>query len=71
MHKINLEEDAKPVVDYQHHLNSKLKEVVRKEVIKLLEAGIIYLIADSKWVSHVPCVQRKEELLLFQMMKMN
>jgi hypothetical protein len=71
MHKINLEEDAKPVVDYQRRLNSKLKEVVRKEVIKLLEAGIIYPIADSKWVSHVPCVQRKEELLLFQMMKMN
>jgi hypothetical protein len=33
MHKINLEEDAKPVVDYQHCLNPKLKEVVRKEVI--------------------------------------
>jgi hypothetical protein len=48
-HKINLEEDTKPVVDYQHRLNPKLKEVVRKEVIKLLEAGIIYPIADSKW----------------------
>jgi hypothetical protein len=42
MHKINLEEDAKPVVDYQHHLKPKLKEVVRKEVTKLLEAGISY-----------------------------
>jgi hypothetical protein len=30
--------------------------VVRKEVIKLLEAGIIYPIADSKWVSLVHCV---------------
>jgi hypothetical protein len=36
MHKINLEEDAKPVVYYQRHLNPKLKEVVRKVVIKLL-----------------------------------
>jgi hypothetical protein len=35
MHKINFEEDAKPIVDYQHRLNPKLKEVVRKEVIKL------------------------------------
>jgi hypothetical protein len=35
-HKINLEEDAKTVVDYQHHINPKLKEVVRKEVIKLI-----------------------------------
>jgi hypothetical protein len=59
MHKINLEEDAKPIVDFQHHLHPKMKEVVRKEVIKLLEAGIIYPIADSKWVSHVHCVPKK------------
>jgi hypothetical protein len=59
MHKINLEEDAKPVVDYQRRLNPKLKEVVRKEEIQLLEAGIIYPIADSKWVSHVHCVPKK------------
>jgi hypothetical protein len=59
MHKINLEEDAKPVIDYQHRLNPKLKEVLRKEVIKLLEAGIIYPIADSKWVGHVHCVPKK------------
>jgi hypothetical protein len=33
--------------------------VVRKEVIKLLEAGIVYPIADSKWVSHVHCNPKK------------
>jgi hypothetical protein len=59
MHKINLEEDAKPIVDYQHRLNLRLKEVVRKEVIKLLKASIIYPIADSKWVSPVHCVPKK------------
>ena len=57
--KINLEEDAKPVVDYQRRLHPKLKQVVRKEVIKLIEAGIIYPIADSKWVSPVHCVPKK------------
>ena len=36
-----------------------MKEVVRKELIKLIEAGIIYPIADSKWVSHVHCVSKK------------
>ena len=41
MHKINLEEDAKPVVDYQRRLHPKMKEVVRKEVIRLMEAGIL------------------------------
>jgi hypothetical protein len=56
--KINLEEDVKPIVDYQRRLNLKLKEVLRKEVIKLLEAGIIYSIANSKWVSLVHCVPK-------------
>jgi hypothetical protein len=46
-------------VDFQRRLHPKMKEVVRKEVIKLLEAGIIYPIADSKWVSHVHCVRKK------------
>jgi hypothetical protein len=59
MHKINLEEDAKPIVDFQRHLHPKMKEVVRKEVIKLLEARIIYPIPDSKWVSLVHCVPKK------------
>ena len=36
-----------------------MKEVVRKDVIRLIEAGIIYSIADSKWVSHVHCVPKK------------
>ena len=48
-HKINMEPDAKPVVDLQRLLNPKMKEVVRNEILKLLEAGIIYPIADSLW----------------------
>ena len=36
-----------------------MKEVVRNEVLKLLEAGIIYPITDSRWVSHVHCVPKK------------
>jgi hypothetical protein len=48
MHKINLEEDAKPIVDYQCRLNLKIKKMIKKEVIKLIEAGIIYPIVDSK-----------------------
>ena len=58
-HKINLEPDAKLVVDYQRRLNPKIKEVVRNEVLKLLEAGIIYHIADSRCVSPVHCVPKK------------
>ena len=54
-----MEPDAKLVVDHQHQLNPKMKEVVRTEILKLLEARIIYPIADSRWVSHVHCVPKK------------
>jgi hypothetical protein len=59
MHKIHLEEDVKPVVDARRHLHPRLKEVVRKEVLKLIEACIIYPIADSNWVSPIHCVPKK------------
>ena len=36
-----------------------MKEVVRTEILKPLETGIIYPIADSRWVSHVHCVPKK------------
>ena len=59
-HKINMEPDAKPVVDDQRRLNPKMKEVVRNEILKLPEAGIIYSIADSRWVSPIQYVPKKE-----------
>ncbi|GJW94752.1 reverse transcriptase domain-containing protein [Tanacetum coccineum] len=48
-HKINFKDDAKPVIQRQHQLNPNMKEVVKKEIIKLLDAGIIYPIEDSPW----------------------
>ncbi|KAK1698822.1 hypothetical protein QYE76_015519 [Lolium multiflorum] len=62
-HAINMEDDAKPVVEPQRRLIPKMKEVVRNEVLRLLEAGIIYPIADSRWVSPVHCVPKKGERL--------
>ena len=58
-HKINMEPDAKPVVDHQRRLNPKMKEVVRTGKLKLPEAGTIYPIADSRWVSLVHNVPKK------------
>jgi hypothetical protein len=58
-HAINMEKDAKPVVEHQCRLIPKMKDVVRNEVLKLLDAGIIYPIADSRWVSLVHCVPKK------------
>jgi hypothetical protein len=48
-----------------------MKEVVRKEVILLLDAGIIYLVKESDWVSPVHCVPKKVESLFFLMNTMN
>jgi hypothetical protein len=55
MHKIHLEEDTKPSREPQR-LNPTMQEVVRGEVIKLLDAGVIYPISDSKWVSPIHVV---------------
>ena len=53
MHKILLEEDSKPTMDAQRCLNPSIKEVVRKEVLKWLDPGVIYPISDISWVSPV------------------
>ncbi|XP_074289123.1 uncharacterized protein LOC141614261 [Silene latifolia] len=59
MHHIHLEEGQKPSAPGQRRLNPPMQEVVRKEVQKLLDAGIIYSISDSKWASHVYVVPNK------------
>ncbi|GKA14789.1 DNA-directed DNA polymerase [Tanacetum coccineum] len=58
-HKILMEDDFKPAVQHQRRVNPKIHEVIKKEVIKLLDAGLIYLISDSPWVSPVHCVPNK------------
>ncbi|CAL8153410.1 unnamed protein product [Prunus armeniaca] len=59
MHRILLEEESKPTREAQRRLNPMMKEVVKKEVLKLLDVGIIYPISDSKWVSPVQVVPKK------------
>ncbi|GJV77232.1 reverse transcriptase domain-containing protein [Tanacetum coccineum] len=58
-HKILMEENAKPVVQHQRRVNPKIHEVIKQEVIKLLDVGLIYPISDSPWVSPVHCVPKK------------
>ncbi|GJY73010.1 reverse transcriptase domain-containing protein [Tanacetum coccineum] len=59
-HKILMEDEFKPSVQPQRRLNPNIKEVVKKDVIKLLDAGLIYPISDSPWVSPVQVVPKKE-----------
>nr|GFA18911.1 hypothetical protein [Tanacetum cinerariifolium] len=49
-HKILIEDDYKPAVQSQRRVNPKIYDVIKKEVIKLLDAGMIYPISDSPWV---------------------
>lgn len=56
---IHLEENSTPVREMQHRLNPNMKVVVRFEVLKLLDAEIIYPISDSSWVSPVHMVPKK------------
>ncbi|XP_022857480.1 uncharacterized protein LOC111378498 [Olea europaea var. sylvestris] len=54
-----MEEKFKPSIDGQQRLNPYMKEVVRAEVLKLLDAGIIYPISDSAWINAVQVVPKK------------
>jgi hypothetical protein len=58
-HRIPMEDKCKPVVDHRRRLTHAMCEVVKKEVIKLLDAGIIYPVPHSEWVSPVHCVTKK------------
>ena len=68
MHQIHLEENAKISRESQRRLNPVLKEVVRAEIIKLLDADIIYPISDSQWVSPVQVKSPESQLLLMRIM---
>nr|GEY67181.1 DNA-directed DNA polymerase [Tanacetum cinerariifolium] len=58
-HKILVEEDYKPVVQHQRQVNPKIYDVIKKEVKKLLDAGLIYPISDSPRVSPIHFVPKK------------
>nr|GEX06685.1 reverse transcriptase domain-containing protein [Tanacetum cinerariifolium] len=49
-HKILMEDDFKPVAQHQRRVNPKIHEAIKKEVLKFLDAGLIYPISDSPWV---------------------
>ena len=65
-HKIYLEDNAKPSREMQCRLNPTMKEIVRTEVLKLLDVGIIYPIAGSKWVSPTQVVSKKSGITVIK-----
>ncbi|RVW42088.1 hypothetical protein CK203_116169 [Vitis vinifera] len=65
-HHIYMKDEAKPVRQPQRRLNPHMQEVVRAEVLKLLQAGIIYPISDNPWVSHTQVVPKKSGITVVQ-----
>ena len=63
-HHIYLEEEARSVRQPQRRLNPHMQEVVSAEVLKLLQAGIIYLISDSTWVSPTQVVPKQSRVTI-------
>ena len=59
MHRILLEGEEKPSRQPQRRLNPPMMDVVKKEVLKLLQAGMIFPISDSKLVSPMQVVPKK------------
>nr|GEY11806.1 DNA-directed DNA polymerase [Tanacetum cinerariifolium] len=62
-HKILMEEDYKPAVQHQRRVNPKIHNVIKKEVEKLLDAGLIYPISDSPWVSRIEVDKAKIDVI--------
>jgi hypothetical protein len=59
-----MEDKCKLVVDHQRRLTHAMREVVKNDVIKLLDAGIIYPVPHREWVSPVHCVPKKGGLTM-------
>ena len=63
-HKNDIENYSKATGDQQHRLNTTMKEVVKNEILKLLDAGITYPIADDKRVSLMQVVPKKSKVIV-------
>ncbi|KAL0400113.1 UNVERIFIED_CONTAM: hypothetical protein Sradi_2354600 [Sesamum radiatum] len=66
MHSILLEEGTKPSREAQRRLNPPTMEVVKKEILKLLDAGMIFPIFDSEWVSPTQVVLKKTGITVIE-----
>jgi hypothetical protein len=58
-HRIPMEQDHKPVCEHQQQLNNAMRDIVKKEVLKLLKDGVFYPISDCEWMSLAQVVPKK------------
>ena len=65
-HRIPIDPDSPPSREPQWRLNNVMREVVKKEVFKLLHARIIYPVPYSEWVSRVQVVPKKGGMMVIK-----
>nr|GEU65389.1 reverse transcriptase domain-containing protein [Tanacetum cinerariifolium] len=63
-HKIIMEDDFKLAIQHQRRVNLEIHEVIKKEVINILDARLIYPISNSPWVSPVHCVPKNDGMTI-------
>ena len=61
-----MEEGHIPYIEHQKRLNPVMKEVVKKEVLKWLQAGFIYAISNSPWVSPIQMVPKRGGMIVIR-----
>jgi hypothetical protein len=63
-HRIPIEQDHKLIHEHQRQLNNAMRQVVKKEVLKLLKARVIYPVSDSECVNPIQVVPKKGGMIL-------
>nr|GEV28571.1 putative reverse transcriptase domain-containing protein [Tanacetum cinerariifolium] len=58
--------DFEIAVQHQRRVNPKIYDVIKQEVLKLLNVGLIYPISDSPWVCQVHCVPKKGSFMVVE-----
>jgi hypothetical protein len=66
---IPMEQEHNPVHEHQRRLNNMMREVVRREVLKLLKDGVIYPVSDSEWISPVQVLLKKGGMMVIRNQK--
>eukprot|EP00253_Pinus_taeda_P031339 PITA_31339 len=59
IHHIYIEENSRPIRQPQRRMNRILREIVKEELQKLLNVNFIYPISDSRWVSPLVIIAKK------------
>jgi hypothetical protein len=70
-HRIPTDLDSIPSREPQRRLHNVMREVVKKEVLKLLHARIVYPVPNIEWVSPIQVVPKKGGMTIIKMKRMN